>query len=165
MASVAHRAPRLDSTHTYHAIASSVASYPLLSLTNLKRKRDTRGHVSLFHGSNNRITCSSERYSAEPSNGELSGLTVGEVSKHTTVLAKPTEQREESLVILSVVLSTLLGAPLVPILTAENNLAHTDGFRSDFHALVLVGEVQGLFEAHLDRRSQGFEHICGGGTP
>ena len=72
--------------------------------------------------------------------------------------------RTKSLTLLGGVLAALLGAPLVPILTAENNLAHTDGFRSDFHALVLVGEVQGLFEAHLDRRSQGFEHICGGGT-
>ena len=117
-----------------------------------------------FRKNNAKITCYFERCSAEPSNGEPSGLTVGEVSKHTTVLAKPTEQRKKSLVILSVVLSALLGAPLIPVLTAENDLAHADGFRGDFHALVLVGKVQGLFEAHLDRRSQGFEHVCGGGT-
>ncbi len=89
MASVAHRAPRLDSTHTYHAIASSVASYPLLSLTNLKRKKEIREDTYLFF---------------------MEAIT-------------------ESLVILSVVLSTLLGAPLVPILTAEDDLAHADGLR------------------------------------
>ena len=57
--------------------------------------------------------------------------------------------RTKSLTLLGGVLAALLGAPLVPVLTAEDDLAHADGLRGDFHALVLVGEVQGLLKAQL----------------
>ena len=57
--------------------------------------------------------------------------------------------RTKSLTLLGGILAALLGAPLVPVLTAEDDLAHADGLRGDFHALVLVGEVQGLLKACL----------------
>ena len=50
---------------------------------------------------------------------------------------------DQRLLALLIVLTTLLGAPLVPVLTAEDDLADSDGLRGDLHALILVGEVQG----------------------
>lgn len=60
--------------------------------------------------------------------------------------------------------ATLACIPLVPGVTVQDDLAHPDGLGRYLNALIVIGEVQGLLQAHLDGRGQGLQNISRGGA-